>query len=365
MIQYARSSTGELTRKDDVMRGSYTKHVGPNYVSHRHTDFEDGSVRQSHVLQYTTRRQLNGDDAREYTNPCRDCYDPTGNNGVTWGTYERVVDGNYVIHRHYNSDANVMRDMLHFKFDRNGIHEDTGTQYDPRGYDVWGRDKDDYDKNGFDVMGVHRDTDDHYNPNGYDLWGYDRDGYNARGRDRAQCDRRGFGFGGHNVRTRSAYDEHGYDYRGFDSDGIHQRTGTRYDEKGYDTDGYNSYGFDEKGYDMIGYDQHGYDHKGFDGNGIHRVTGTRYNEEGYDADDYGRDGYNCWGFNVDGRHRDTGMYHDQNNIDDTGCEYHREDYACDCKAIEMKEPACCSLRRAGYGDCDVFHCTVSFTNNAP
>jgi hypothetical protein len=102
-----------------------------------------------------------------------------------------------------------------------GMHSGTGTRYAEDGHDIEG-----YDARGFDFDGIHRETGTEfdsegraqngtaYNHDGYDVDGYNRSGYNEDG-----------------------YDSEGYDDRGFDCDGTHRDTGTDYDEDGYDIHG--------------------------------------------------------------------------------------------------------------------------------
>jgi filamentous hemagglutinin family protein len=65
-----------------------------------------------------------------------------------------------------------------FGFNASGIHRDTGTPYGPDGYDqngfdIAGFDRDGYDINGFDAAG--------YDRNGYDIDGFDVNGFNVAG----------------------------------------------------------------------------------------------------------------------------------------------------------------------------------------
>lgn len=52
-------------------------------------------------------------------------------------------------------------------FDTVGRHRDTGTRYDPAGYDING-----YNADGFNAAGNHRDTNTPYNPAGFDRTGF-------------------------------------------------------------------------------------------------------------------------------------------------------------------------------------------------
>lgn len=109
------------------------------------------------------------------------------------------------------------------------IHEDTGTDYDPdgynrEGYNFFGYNREGYNKEGFDKKGIHKDTLTEYDPDGFNKEGYDKDGY----------------------------DKAGYDRRGFDRKGIHKDTLTEYDKEGYDKKGYNQEGYNREGIDRTG-----------------------------------------------------------------------------------------------------------------
>lgn len=76
-----------------------------------------------------------------------------------------------------------------------------------------------YDENGFDVKtGKHRDTGTQYDPDGWDQWGFDEWGYHYA--------------------TGTKWDEDGFDEYGFDRDGRHCDTGTFVDSQGYDATGH-------------------------------------------------------------------------------------------------------------------------------
>jgi hypothetical protein len=111
-----------------------------------------------------------------------------------------------------------------------------------------------YDDNGFDSKGIHRDTGTEYDPNGFNVAGYDADGYDSDGFDENGLDREGYDSSGYDT---DGYDRDGYDPDGFDRDGIHCDTGTRFNEDGYDCEGNaREYSFDEElepyGTDVIG-----------------------------------------------------------------------------------------------------------------
>lgn len=190
-------------------------------------------------------------------------------------------------------------------FDREtGIHKDTGTIYDNKGYD-----KDGVNKDGFDMCGRHIKTRSIFDPEGYNSRGFNAEGihkltgtkYNPEGYDKNNLDRYGFRPSGSHYETNSKYDPKGYDRNRFNRDGIHEVTGTffdpeGYDKKGYDKDGFNKEGINKDGfnregfnvktnsiYDSKGYDKDGYDKRGFNKEGIHKITGTSYDESGVDV----------------------------------------------------------------------------------
>lgn len=113
-----------------------------------------------------------------------------------------------------------------------------------------------YDVHGFDADGIHRDTGTEFNPDGYDRYGYDEDGFNRDGYN------------------EDGYDADGYDEDGWNEDGLHRdtdtefgpnrrtRDGSRYNSEGYDADGYNDEGYNEEGYGRDGYNEDGEDQYG-------------------------------------------------------------------------------------------------------
>ncbi len=173
-------------------------------------------------------------------------------------------------------------------FNDAGIHQDTGTRYNPDGYDANGFDAGGYNADGYDARG--------YDAGGYDADGYDARGYDPGGYDADGYDKRGYDAGGYD---KDGYDTRGYDASGFNAEGKHRDTGTEYDQYGYDKDGYNAAGFNLAGihrngtqYDgPNGYDEDGYNAAGFNAEGIHRVTGTFYNPYGYTAAGVYRDDF--------------------------------------------------------------------------
>lgn len=167
-----------------------------------------------------------------------------------------------------------------FRYGRDGpIHRDTGTRYDPRGFDMDGihrrggrydgvRVNDGYDRNGFNRNGIHRTTGTVLDPEGFNDRGYDVNGYNRYG-----FNNRGWNRYGMNWRTRTRYDQ-----RDFDVNNIHRDTGTRFNPEGFDINGYDEQGFNAQGRDILGLDREG------------------FNEEGYDADGFDREGQNRNGY---------------------------------------------------------------------
>lgn len=75
-----------------------------------------------------------------------------------------------------------------------------------------------YDQNGFDQNGRHRDTGTEYDPDGWNQYGFDEFGYHCS--------------------TGTRYDEDGFDANGFDWEGRHCDTGTFVDSDGYDATGH-------------------------------------------------------------------------------------------------------------------------------
>lgn len=120
------------------------------------------------------------------------------------------------------------------EFDEDGYNKVTKIKYDLEGYDkdgfnIYGEDRDGYDRNGFDEQGIHKVTGTKYDEDGYD-----------------QC----------------TFNIYGEDRNGFNEQGIHEVTGTEYDEDGYDCEGLNSDGFDREGYNSDGLDIDGYNKNG-------------------------------------------------------------------------------------------------------
>ena len=153
------------------------------------------------------------------------------------------------------------------------IHEDTGTDYDPEGFNVNGNDKDGY------------------NREGYNFFGYNREGYNKEGFDKK----------GIHKDTLTEYDQDGFNKEGYDKDG--------FDKDGFDKDGFDRWGYDrerydKEGYNRFGYNKAGYDRRGFDRKGIHKDTLTEYDKEGYDKKGYNQEGYNREGIDRTGKNRE-------------------------------------------------------------
>lgn len=175
-------------------------------------------------------------------------------------------------------------------FNFSGIHRDTGTKYDPEGYDEAGYDSDGYDKDGYNKRGYDRDG---YNRKGYDSEGFFRDGVNA------------FTAGRYD---RWGYDKDGYNRKGFNNAAIHRDTGTQYDPEGYDKYGFGQDGYDRDGYDRDGVNKEGYNREGYDRRGANRqgYTVKGLHIDGYDENGYDANGYDKNGNDINGINRITG-----------------------------------------------------------
>ena len=213
-------------------------------------------------------------------------------------------------------------------FDENGFntktgdHKETGTPYNPEGFD----------KNGYNEKGFDKDG---YNRQGFDNEGYGRDGFNASGWNRDEI----------NKNTRTKYDSQGYDINGWNAQGWNRQNTNKETGNQYDKDGYNRNGLDSDGYDRQGlkggfdkdgiyaatgnpynpqgnkadgtkwYDEQGYDFEGFNSAGwnsekINKMTGTAYDNQGYDMD-----GWNALGWNRTGVNKTTGTLYDNDGYD--------------------------------------------------
>jgi len=138
---------------------------------------------------------------------------------------------------------------------------------------------DEFDCDGFHVESrLHRDTGTEFNPQGYNANGYDADGYDREGRDAEGYDREGF--------DEAGYDREGHDEAGFDADGIHSETGTEFGHTGRTRNGsrYNSQGCDRHGYDREGYNEEGYDASGYNCDGEDEYGNTRCDNGDCDDD---------------------------------------------------------------------------------
>jgi hypothetical protein len=230
-----------------------------------------------------------------------------------------------------------------FGFNAEGMHSETGTSIDPKGFDFTGWSEDGWHFTGWSKENINRDTGTAYDKRGYDINGIDaeglsRGGVDSEGFNRAGLDNNGFDRNGVHSVTGTHYNQHGldadgYDERGFEGDydnathgqhswnrfserdylrsigsmntwnadiPLHKATGTIYAPDGFnffgfDADGYDRAGFDRIGEDgtHIGYNRDGYNPKGFDVNG--------YNKQGFSAH-----GYDRAGFNAEGKHVITG-----------------------------------------------------------
>lgn len=272
----------------------------------------------------------------------------------------------------YNYDKDGYDENGFTTYTQGAIHRDTGTKYNPEGFDKKGYDKEGYDKNGynsegydregydrngFHIYGLHKETGTSYNPAGYNRYGYNSAGYDKEGYDRIGFDMGGFDRKGIHKETGTRYNPAGYNIEGYDKDGyniygfskegLNRDTGTFYNKYGYDMYGYNEEGFNTSGfnkrgihrftgtrYGPSGYDEHGYDKNGFDYRKIHKDTKTSFDTEGfdikgfdvedYDRKGYNREGYNRRGFDRKGIHKKTGTTFDPKGFDTNG--YNREGY---------------------------------------
>ncbi len=191
--------------------------------------------------------------------------------------------------------------------DRHGYDRDGFNKY---GYDIRGFDREGFDGRGFNREGInkktgtefglsgwnqsetiHRDTGTKYDPDGFDHLGYDKDGYDRDGYkavyDESKKGRHSL-FGEYKGSyDRNGYDKDGFDINRFNREGIHEKTGSRFDENGFDAQGKHESTndiYDSEGYDRTGYNKDGFDRAGFDRSGIHKDTGTKYDPDGYNKD---------------------------------------------------------------------------------
>lgn len=133
-------------------------------------------------------------------------------------------------------------------------HRDTGTLYDP---------------NGWDIAGNHQATHTPFNADGFNVSGIDADGYN----------REGF----KNGYNRAGFNKNGYSRDGYLSNGFHHAT--MLDRSGYDADGWARTGIHAstgEPYDADGYDRWGYHNI----TGINKDTGMTHDEELNDSFGY-------------------------------------------------------------------------------
>lgn len=225
-------------------------------------------------------------------------------------------------------------------------HKETGTRYNPAGYDIHGFDIDGFNRlgftnGGFDRQGIHRNGTS-LDDKGFDIHGADRDGWQtrdwyagdgltaqewllrmARGRfdDSLLPIHR---------ETGTIYGPDGFHYFDFDAFGYDRDGFSRGGDSGVsvmtDREGFYRSGFNERGFARDGYNARGLDNLGFTRerlhsttgtvwtpDGIHALTGTGYGPDGYDKHGYdnkgyGRDGFAYNGFNADRIHKETGTY---------------------------------------------------------
>lgn len=129
------------------------------------------------------------------------------------------------------------------------MHRDTGTEYDPEGYNISGYDKGGRDRSGYDKFGIDKEG---YDKHGIDSYGYDRNG-NRRNPD-----------GSPMFRTDR---KNGYDVWGVDKDG-----------------------YKEDGFDRFGFDREGYNREGLDKDGYTREYNAKFNKFGVDENGYMKNG---------------------------------------------------------------------------
>ena len=233
-------------------------------------------------------------------------------------------------HKKYNREGrNIKNEFIGFEYDERGFdingNNKNGTRYDDRGFDSDGIYKDgskfnDYgftcdgfygctdlrisDKR-FDIDGFyHRSNLDGESYNYYDNNGFDIDGFywekledgtykkTDRKFDSLGFDRDGFYWekleDGTYVNTNRRVTNDGFDKNGFDKDGIHYETKLDYDKHFFRKNGINIYTNDK--YDINGFDINGLfkfnnspcNNLGFDRDGIHCITNTRYDSHGLD-----------------------------------------------------------------------------------
>ena len=98
------------------------------------------------------------------------------------------------------------------------------------------------DKNGFDEIGIHKETGTAFNPDGYNRYGCDKDGYYFNGRNSLGFNKDGynqekFKVDGFNDEGINQFTGSSYDHEGFDEDGIHVRTRQKFNESGINREG--------------------------------------------------------------------------------------------------------------------------------
>ena len=238
--------------------------------------------------------------------------------------YERNEDGELVNTQRKTNELGFTIDQRVLVKGINGYSYETTN----KGFDITGRYKNGsiYNDNGFSVDGIHRDTLTTVDTRGFDCHGIwhkiDENGQLVSTGSR--FDDTGWSQNKTNVETERIVDKHGFDYNhlfrnnnmfdiydkhGFDYKGIHKTTKTNLNKRHFDWDGFyykkNEAGeyvntgskFDDEGFDIEGLDVHGFskngyykgkskkvNHEGFDQKGFNILTSSNYDEKGRDID---------------------------------------------------------------------------------
>jgi hypothetical protein len=200
----------------------------------------------------------------------RDGWDAEGYGKDGFNVYGWNRDGQNVNKTNYDSNG----------FGIDGLHKDTGTQFDSNGYD-----RDGYDEDGWDINDNHKDTKTKFDGNGYDRGGLDINGFNAGGNYK---NKDGQKYADDSDYGNQGYDVNGWDNKGFKADGTYKNTGNQYAN---DTD----YG------NVVGYDKNGWDTHGFKADKTYKNTSSQYAND----NDYGYLGYDVDGYNENGLNKDT------------------------------------------------------------
>lgn len=215
-------------------------------------------------------------------------------------------------------------------FNRNGMNRYTKTKfdifgrdaegYDKRGFDGRGYDREGFNAFGWDNEGTNKETSTKYDVYGWSQYGkehqetgtkYDPEGYDAQGFNESGLDREGY--------DRQGFNGEGYDRRGFNKLGINRETGTKYDLEGFDAREIDSYGFDKQGRrrnpegKVVSYLR-----KYIDGYDIWGVDKDGYKEDGFNRFGRDREGYDRQGLDKDGYTREYNAKFNKYNVDENG-----------------------------------------------